>query len=148
MNEKICILIKISLMFIPNSPFSHIPALVQIMAWCRPGDNTLRLEQNGCHFAENIFQYIFFSKKVPKKIKISLKFLPRGSIDNKLALVQVMAWCKTDHKTSPEPMLTKILCLTTSLDHNQCISQCISLSLPCTAVSQSPCTAKGLARRL
>ena len=35
-NENVWILIKISLKFVPNGPSSNIPALVQIMAWCRP----------------------------------------------------------------------------------------------------------------
>ena len=29
--------IKISLKFVPKGPINNIPALVQIMAWCRPG---------------------------------------------------------------------------------------------------------------
>ena len=33
--------IKISLKFIPKGPINNIPALVQIMAWCRPGDKPL-----------------------------------------------------------------------------------------------------------
>ena len=37
-NENIWILI---LKFVPNGPFNNIPALVQIMAWRRPGDKTL-----------------------------------------------------------------------------------------------------------
>ena len=32
------ILIKISLKFVPKGPINTIPSLVQIMAWCRPGD--------------------------------------------------------------------------------------------------------------
>ena len=38
-------------------------------------------------------------------IQISLKFVTKGLIDNKAALVQVMAWCWTDDKPLPEPML-------------------------------------------
>ena len=34
-------LIKISLNFVPMSPFDNIPALFQIMAWRRPGDKPL-----------------------------------------------------------------------------------------------------------
>ena len=37
-NENIHILIKISLTFVPKAPINNIPALVQIMAWHRPGD--------------------------------------------------------------------------------------------------------------
>ena len=41
LNESVLISIKISLKFIPNSPINNISALVQIMAWCRPGDKPL-----------------------------------------------------------------------------------------------------------
>ena len=41
LNENIEILIMISLKFVPKSPINNIPALVQIMAWCRPGDKPL-----------------------------------------------------------------------------------------------------------
>ena len=34
-------MIKISLKFIPKCPINNIPALVQIMAWCRSGDKPL-----------------------------------------------------------------------------------------------------------
>ena len=40
-NEIGCILINISLKSVPNGPINNIPALVQIMAWCRPGDKPL-----------------------------------------------------------------------------------------------------------
>ena len=40
-------------------------------------------------------------------ILISLKFVPKGAIDNKPALVQVMAWHGTGAKPLPEPMLTQ-----------------------------------------
>ena len=40
-NENIWILIKISLKFVPKGSINNIPALVQIMAWHRPGDKPL-----------------------------------------------------------------------------------------------------------
>ena len=40
-------------------------------------------------------------------IRISLKFVPKSPIDNKTALVQVMAWRQTGDKPLPEPMLTQ-----------------------------------------
>ena len=40
-NENVQILIKISLTFVPKAPINNIPALVQIMAWRRPGDKPL-----------------------------------------------------------------------------------------------------------
>ena len=40
-------------------------------------------------------------------IPISLRLVPEGPIDNKSALIQVMAWCWTHDKPLPEPRLTK-----------------------------------------
>ena len=40
-NEKFCILIKISLKFVPKNSTDYNPALVQIMAWRRIGDKPL-----------------------------------------------------------------------------------------------------------
>ena len=54
--------------------------------------NTLRLRRNGQHLANIIFKRIFFSENVWIGIKISLKFVPKGPINNILALVQIMAW--------------------------------------------------------
>ena len=39
--ENVWISIKISLKFVPKAPINNIPSLVQIMAWCRPGDKPL-----------------------------------------------------------------------------------------------------------
>ena len=41
LNENVWILIKISLKFVPTGPINNIPALVQIMAWRRPGAKPL-----------------------------------------------------------------------------------------------------------
>ena len=41
LNENVRISIKISLKFVPRGPINIIPALVQIMAWRRPGDKPL-----------------------------------------------------------------------------------------------------------
>ena len=41
LNENVRIAIKISLKFVPKDPINNIPALVQIMAWRRPGDKPL-----------------------------------------------------------------------------------------------------------
>ena len=41
LNENIWIWIKISLKFVPRVPIDNIPALVQMMAWRRPGDKPL-----------------------------------------------------------------------------------------------------------
>ena len=41
LNENVWIAIKTWLNFVPKGPINNIPALVQIMAWCRPGDKPL-----------------------------------------------------------------------------------------------------------
>ena len=41
LNENVWIAINISLNFVPKGLINHIPALVQIMAWRRPGDKPL-----------------------------------------------------------------------------------------------------------
>ena len=41
MNENVYISSKILLKFVPKGPSNNIPALVQIMAWRRPGDKPL-----------------------------------------------------------------------------------------------------------
>ena len=51
--------------------------------------NTLRPEQNGYHYVEDNFRYIFLREKLCIFIQISLDFVPKNS---KLPLVQVMAW--------------------------------------------------------
>ena len=54
--------------------------------------NTLSQRQNGRHFPGDIFKNIFLNENVRISIKISLKFAPKGSINNIPALVQMMAW--------------------------------------------------------
>ena len=46
-------------------------------------------------------------KNVRIFIQILLKIVPKGSIENKSALVQVMAWNWTGDKPLPKPMLTQ-----------------------------------------
>ena len=41
LNENYFIIIRISLKFVPKGPITIIPALIQIMAWRRPGDKPL-----------------------------------------------------------------------------------------------------------
>ena len=41
LKESIFISIQISLKFVPTGPINNIPVLIQIMAWCSPGDKPL-----------------------------------------------------------------------------------------------------------
>ena len=52
--------------------------------------NSLRPRQNGRHFADDTFNGIFFNENVWISIKFSLKFVPKGPINNIPALVQII----------------------------------------------------------
>ena len=49
--------------------------------------NTLRPRQNGRCFADDTFKRIFLNENVRISIKISLKFVPKGLIDNNPVLI-------------------------------------------------------------
>ena len=53
--------------------------------------STLRPRQNGRHFADDTFKRIFMNENVRVSINISLKFVPKGLINNIPALVQILA---------------------------------------------------------
>ena len=53
------------------------------------------------------FKCIFLNENYRILIGISLKSIPMSPIDNKPALVQVMAWRRTGDKPLSEPMLTQ-----------------------------------------
>ena len=57
--------------------------------------------------ADDIFKCISMNEDVRIAIQISLKSVPKGSTDNKPALVQVMAWRRTGDKPLSEAMLTQ-----------------------------------------
>ena len=49
-------------------------------------------------FADDIFESIFYNENIWISIKISLKFVPKGPIDNKPSLIHIKAWCRTSGK--------------------------------------------------
>ena len=56
-------------------------------------------------FADDSFRCIFVNEKFYILIKISLKFVPNGPINNIPALVQIVAWRRSGDKPLSEPML-------------------------------------------
>ena len=117
----------------PQNPSDDKSTLVQVMAWCRQAAshylsqccpkslspygvtrpqwvNALKvfyehIETKWPHFVNDIFKFIFLYKNRCVLIKISLKSLPKG-INNKPALVQIMAWHRTQDKSLSEPVIT------------------------------------------
>ena len=70
--------------------------------------NTLRPRQNGRHFADDTFKHIFLNENVRISLKISLKFVPKGPINNIPALVQIVAWRRPGDKPLSEPMMVRL----------------------------------------
>ena len=71
--------------------------------------NTLRPRQNGSLFSDDTFKRIFVNENIRISIKISLKFVPKSSINNNPALVLIMAWRRPGDKPLSEPMLVRSL---------------------------------------
>ena len=67
----------------------------------------LPLDKMADILADDNFKCIFLNENDRILIRISLKFVSRSPIDNKTALVQVMAWRQISDKPLPEPMLTQ-----------------------------------------
>ena len=94
--EKIFfILIQIWLKFVPQrstvnkGSIVNKSALIQEIAWHWSASydhwymiNTLRPRRNEPHFADDNFKRNFFNENVRISIKISLKFVPKGPINN------------------------------------------------------------------
>ena len=75
--------------------------------------NTLRPRQNGRHFPDDIC--IFLNENVWISNKISLKFVPKGPINNIPTLVQIMAWRWIGDKPLSKPMVVRLpapICVT------------------------------------
>ena len=83
--------------------------------------DTLRPRQNVRHFADDIFKCIFLNENVSIVIKISLKFVPKGPINNIPALVQIMAWRCPGDKALSEPILSVYGRMYASLGLNELI---------------------------
>ena len=51
------------------------------------------------------FKRIFLNENARISIKISLKFVPKGPINNNPPLVQIIAWRRSGDKPLSEPMM-------------------------------------------
>ena len=94
--------------FIQENAVGNIFCKSSTILLMRQWVNSLRLRQNGRHFADDIFKCIVVNENIWIPIKISLKFVPKGSINNIPVLVQIMA-CRLDGaKPLSEPMLVNL----------------------------------------
>ena len=91
------------------------------------GSNPIRvwltqLRQNGRHFPDDIFKWIFLNENVWISIVVSLKFVPKCPINNIPSLVQIMAWRRPGDKPLSETMMVNLLthkCVTNTLRQRQ-----------------------------
>ena len=86
------------------------PSLVIIMTHLL---NTSRPRQDGRHFPDNIFQCIFLNKNI--LIDVSMKFAPKGPMNNIPVLVQIMAWGRSGDKPLSVSMMISLpmhICVT------------------------------------
>ena len=67
----------------------------------------LPLDKMADILADDIFKPIFLNENDIILIKIALKLFPRSPIDNKPALVQVMAWCRIGDNPLSAPMIVQ-----------------------------------------
>ena len=77
--------------------------------------NTLKPRRNRRHFADDIFKCVFLNENVLISVKLSLKFIPMGPVNNIPSLVQMMAWCRLGVKPLSEAMMI-------SLPRLQCVN--------------------------
>ena len=135
---------KITVMWMPQNTFDGESTLVKVMDWCHQATNhylswcwprdmlpygfirphwvksicawwyLLKLK----HFRFLRFswthQMLFLDENVRILIKISLKFVPKGPVNNIPALVQIMAWHQPGDKPLSAPMMVRFL---THIDH-------------------------------
>ena len=94
---------------LPNHHISKCLLCYVINFANRPLINTLRPRQDGRHFPDDIFKCIFLNENVWISIRISLKFVPKGPINNIPVLVQIMAWRWSGDKPLSEPMMVSLL---------------------------------------
>ena len=71
--------------------------------------NSLRPRLNRRPFADDIFKCIFLNENELFSLKISLKLVLEGPINNISALVRIMAWRRPGDKPLSEPMMVSLL---------------------------------------
>ena len=130
LHENIRILTQIALNFIVQGQKDNKSSLVRVMAWHWTGEkslpepisllthvctirsqcvNTSRPRQNGRHFPDDIFKYIFLNENVWISLKVSLKFVPKIPINNISVLVQIMVWRRPGDEPLSESMMVSLL---------------------------------------
>ena len=80
--------------------------------------NALRCEQNTRRYADDIFNSILLIEHVCILIEISLKFIPKSSVDNKAVWIQIRVLCPASSEPLPESAMAKFFGSTCRLRAN------------------------------
>ena len=89
-------------------PYLHLTGMHMIRYIWYMLFNTLRQRRNEQHSADDIFKRVFFNENACISTKTSLKFVPKGPINNIPALVRMMAWRRSGDKPLSEPMMVSL----------------------------------------
>ena len=84
--------------------------------------NTLRLRQDGRQFPDDIFKYIFLNESCCILIQSSLKFAPKGPIDNIPSSLWIMAWRCSGGKPLSGPIMWPCLLMHTCVTQLQWVN--------------------------
>ena len=140
-DEKCYALFQISPECVLKGSIVNKPPLVQVMTCCWTGDKPTHVLKpvmakshvTICHHNDlthwgwdkmaailqtTCLKCIFFNENVWISIKILLKFVPRGPINNIPGLVPIMTWRPPGDKPLSEPMMVSLLHIGASLDLN------------------------------
>ena len=89
--------------------------------------NTLKPRQNGRHFADDTFKHILLSENIWVSIKIPLKFVPKGPINNFYVIIAVFKTNALSHLPNYRlPSFLKNICIMRSRWGVNTILVCIS----------------------
>ena len=94
--------------------FNYVFITLCVSWWSSLDSYHIEAEKNGRHITD-ILKCILSNENAWILIKISLKFVPMGPINNIPTLVQVMAWRRPGDKPSSEPMMFRLpthICVT------------------------------------
>ena len=108
-----------TIIFIEENAFQNVVHNVLMQKTCNSGVsgmelhlfciNTLRPRQNGQHLPDGIFNCILLNQNVQISMRISLMFIPKGSINNIPALDLIMASHHSGEKPLSRPMVVNLL---------------------------------------
>ena len=87
--------------------WNHILSSLYTVTSLNTDINSSTPEQNGRHFADDIFKCIFVNEKFRNSVKSLLNCILEGPIDNNPALDKTMAWHQKGDKPLFETMLNR-----------------------------------------